>query len=1232
MKPFRSVAYSFLSLTFLICCPGILKSQTKKYPSLLWEISGNGLTKPSYLYGTMHVSKKLAFHLTDAFFEGLKNTDVVALETNPETWLSEIMSEGLAMLNSNYFRNHYGKNYNFYENAFGFTVPSTKFIQTQIAAEPENVNSLLYRYNGYSGNFEEYTYLDLFIFQSARKSNKSVIALEDFKTSMVMITKASLPDEDTGAPLSRRASPPYDISERLEDAYRKGDLDLMDSLNKLSYQSKNFEKHMLTDRNVIMAHNMDSIMKKQSLFTAVGAAHLPGDNGVISLLRKMGYTVKPVLSSVSKKSIKTMNDFEETHTPLVFKTQTSSDSSFKVDVPGKLFEVNGIDQNAGYLYTDMVNGSYYMVRRIRNYGTLLEQTNADQLLRIDNILYESIPGKIIRKKLIKANNGDPGYDIINKTRRGDVQHYQIFVSDKYISIFKVAGIGDYVKKSSTDMFFKSITFKTETNKDNWKSYSPLAGGYEISLPANYKIVKPKDSNYQKERISATLGYDYFMFTRSILNDYDYIEEDTFELSQLAKSFYESMDFELNKKEFGTYQSMPSIDVSAKKKSSGAFLHFRIVLKDQQYFLLACKSNEKNAPSAYFNSLKFREFKHDSMQTYTDTTLYYSVNTDFKEKEKSFVETLVNPMNRYSKLKKPMPYLGWNQERIIESPATGETVGISVWKCNDMRMEKSLDDFWKKQTDYYMLNTSLEIKEKKKFEKNGIPGLDLILRDTNSVKQIRTRIYLKNGLLYVINSTIDTISGTGAWVNTFFETFKPSDSIVGRSIFEDKVGEFLKDAASKDSATREKVNALCYEVSFTDMHAAQLIKFIGSPDFTNASLTLKNLLILKLGRLKNQNIAPFLKKEYSKYTDSASIQFSILTALANQKTEEANKTFIQALMSDSPLSNSEYEVQDVFSPFYDSLKIAKLLFPQLLDIAKYTEYKSGIYGLLSTLLDSTMISPQVYAGTKKDLLRQANDELKRQITTEKNNSENNSETSYKSEYSGNDDASRAMAEAMAAAKYAEMEARKESYGIATNELLIDYCNLLGPFYSEPAVNSFFDKAFKTKDPDFKISLIKILLNNNNSVPDSMIDNLAKDIKTRLALYNSLKSINKLERIKPEYRTQNSLVKAMIFGEKQIPLDSIQFISTRYVESKTQKGYVYFYKSTNKDGSSVNLNFVALQPKDSTAFVANPEVNTSKIIYPNDDIEKIIDEICYELTLSGRKRVKSPNWDYNYTDYD
>ena len=49
--------------------------------SLLWEISGNNLQQTSYLYGTMHVSQKIAFRLDDVFYEALDKSEIVALST-----------------------------------------------------------------------------------------------------------------------------------------------------------------------------------------------------------------------------------------------------------------------------------------------------------------------------------------------------------------------------------------------------------------------------------------------------------------------------------------------------------------------------------------------------------------------------------------------------------------------------------------------------------------------------------------------------------------------------------------------------------------------------------------------------------------------------------------------------------------------------------------------------------------------------------------------------------------------------------------------------------------------------------------------------------------------------------------------------------------------------------------------------------------------------------------------
>src|SRR6201990_3721120 len=78
-----------LVILFLLFLASSLTAQQKtekKYPALLWEITGNGLQRPSYLFGTMHVSSKLVFHLSDSFYLDIRNAEVVALELDPQLW------------------------------------------------------------------------------------------------------------------------------------------------------------------------------------------------------------------------------------------------------------------------------------------------------------------------------------------------------------------------------------------------------------------------------------------------------------------------------------------------------------------------------------------------------------------------------------------------------------------------------------------------------------------------------------------------------------------------------------------------------------------------------------------------------------------------------------------------------------------------------------------------------------------------------------------------------------------------------------------------------------------------------------------------------------------------------------------------------------------------------------------------------------------------------------------
>ncbi|HEX2534510.1 MAG TPA: TraB/GumN family protein, partial [Chitinophagaceae bacterium] len=183
-------------LLVLSFCTLIASGQTatrlksKKYPSLLWEISGKGMKKPSYLFGTMHVSSKMVFHLSDSFYLAIRGADVVALETNPADWQEDMSRYDLEGGNWRRMAEQEEPEEYFTQQTLRYR-PYEKRIEQALYSSPSLINSFLYRTNSDQGSdFEEDTYLDLYIFQVGRKWGKKVCGVENFDESMKLMQEA----------------------------------------------------------------------------------------------------------------------------------------------------------------------------------------------------------------------------------------------------------------------------------------------------------------------------------------------------------------------------------------------------------------------------------------------------------------------------------------------------------------------------------------------------------------------------------------------------------------------------------------------------------------------------------------------------------------------------------------------------------------------------------------------------------------------------------------------------------------------------------------------------------------------------------------------------------------------------------------------------------------------------------------------------------------------------------
>lgn len=129
--------------------------------------------------------------------------------------------------------------------------------------------------------------------EQAKKRNIEIGGLETVKEQFGMFDKAYSNDEMIE--MLEESTP--EESTKLVSMYKTENIDLLyDFTTDKKYTSDKTKKIILDARNLNWVKNMPELMKNQSIFFAVGSGHLAGEFGVINLLRKTGYKVKPILN------------------------------------------------------------------------------------------------------------------------------------------------------------------------------------------------------------------------------------------------------------------------------------------------------------------------------------------------------------------------------------------------------------------------------------------------------------------------------------------------------------------------------------------------------------------------------------------------------------------------------------------------------------------------------------------------------------------------------------------------------------------------------------------------------------------------------------------------------------------------------------------------------------------------------------------------------------------------
>lgn len=266
--------------------------QTEPKSSLLWEITGNDLKQPSYLFGTIHIICKEDFFLPSIVTEKFTNAEQVFLELDMDDPMMILkMMQLLQLPKGQTIKQLFGDSafQEFDKKYKEITGGSAMMFNT---FKPFMLMSMLTEKSLSCPSRESYE--QTFIAMAA-KQKKNIKGLETIEDQVAIFD--SIPDSTEIANLKSMV---LDFNKGVEEfkklvaVYKTQDVDSMYRLTNQSPELMDAENELLVKRNSKWIPVMKTNMQKASCFFAVGAAHLGGDIGIIALLRKQGYTVRPV--------------------------------------------------------------------------------------------------------------------------------------------------------------------------------------------------------------------------------------------------------------------------------------------------------------------------------------------------------------------------------------------------------------------------------------------------------------------------------------------------------------------------------------------------------------------------------------------------------------------------------------------------------------------------------------------------------------------------------------------------------------------------------------------------------------------------------------------------------------------------------------------------------------------------------------------------------------------------
>ena len=261
------------------------------HAQLLYKIEGKDLQKPSYIYGTIHIMPKKQFAISESITTALKECDALAMEvdinmdlkTQIDAAQRSLLPDGKTIAditsaeNAQKIRQFCIDSLHWKESKYVRMSRLTPFFLSSI---------ILQDLIGKSKSFE------VELNKLAEKNKMTTLGLETIQMQMDLVN--DVPYEEQIKLLLEGLTTNNSEYNTMLNCYLKQDLNKLGELMNDAELSPEFNANFLVKRNQNWIPQISKMVQEKPIFIAVGAGHLPGEQGVLKLLQEAGYTVSPI--------------------------------------------------------------------------------------------------------------------------------------------------------------------------------------------------------------------------------------------------------------------------------------------------------------------------------------------------------------------------------------------------------------------------------------------------------------------------------------------------------------------------------------------------------------------------------------------------------------------------------------------------------------------------------------------------------------------------------------------------------------------------------------------------------------------------------------------------------------------------------------------------------------------------------------------------------------------------